>query len=240
VILALPAPDPEPNILPTRRLEDTDGIDELSALHVFDMDGTLLSGTTASLLIAAAHGSEAELRMLEARFAAGLLDTTAFATEIHALWSDLTAEMVRSAFAGGAWLTGIEEVTADIRARGERSAVITMSPDFFADHLYAWGFDTVAASRFPRLPLRSPIDPSRILTPADKVRITDELRGGLPLSRCVAYGDSLSDAPLFAHLTATVAVNADHHLEDLAAAGYRGGSLREAYALGRAQLPSRS
>jgi phosphoserine phosphatase len=77
------------------------------------------------------------------------------------------------------------------------------------------------------------------------VRITDELRGGLPLSRCVAYGDSLSDAPLFAHLTATVAVNADHHLEDLAAVGYRGGSLWEAYALGRARLgashpPSRS
>lgn len=208
----------------------------MTALHIFDMDGTLLSGTTASLCIAAAHGSELALRDLEARFAAGALDTVAFAAAIHRLWSTLTPDLVASAFAGGTWLTGIAEVTADIRARGERSAVITMSPDFFADHLYAWGFDTVVASRFPAPPFRAPIDPSAILTPADKVRVADELRGGLPLSRCVAYGDSLSDAPLFDHLTATVAVNADHHLEDRAAASYRGGSLLEAYALGRARL----
>jgi phosphoserine phosphatase len=208
----------------------------MTALHVFDMDGTLLAGTTAALRIAAAHGSEAELRTLEARFAAGGLDTVGFAAAIHRLWAALTPEIVAAAFAGGTWLTGIAEVTADIRARGERSAVITMSPDFFADHLYAWGFDTVVASRFPAPPFRAPIDPSAILTPADKVRVTDELRQDLPLSRCVAYGDSLSDAPLFAHLTATVAVNADHHLENLAAASYRGRSLLEAYALGRAHL----
>jgi phosphoserine phosphatase len=210
----------------------------LSALHLFDMDGTLLRGTTASLRIAAAHGSGVALRALEDRFAAGALDTAGFAAAIHGLWSDLTPETVAAAFAGGTWLTGIAEVTADIRARGERSAVITMSPGFFAEHLYAWGFDTVVASRFPDLPFRAPIDPSAILTPADKVRIADELlaRHGLPASRCVAYGDSLSDAPLFAHLPATVAVNADHNLETLAAARYRGGSLFGAYALGRAHL----
>jgi phosphoserine phosphatase len=208
----------------------------VTALHIFDMDGTLLSGTTASLQIAAAHGTEFELRALEARFTAGNLDTVGFAAAIHGLWASLTPEIVAAAVEGGTWLTGIAEVTADIRARGERSAVITMSPDFFADHLYARGFDTVVASRFPALPFRTPIDPAAILTPADKVHITEELRRGLPLSRCVAYGDSLSDAPLFDHITATVAVNADHHLENRAAASYRGRSLLEAYALGRAHL----
>jgi len=208
----------------------------VSALHIFDMDGTLLSGTTASLLIAAAHGSEPELRDLEARFAAGSVDTVGFAAAVHALWATLTPEVITAAVAGGTWLTGIAEVTADIRARGERSAVITMSPDFFADRLYARGFDTVVASRFPALPFRTAIDPAAILAPADKVRIVDELRQDLPLSRCVAYGDSLPDAPLFDHLTATVAVNADHHLENRAAASYRGGSLLDAYALGRAHL----
>jgi phosphoserine phosphatase len=119
--------------------------------------------------------------------------------------------------------------------------VITMSPDFFARQLLEFGFDDVAASRFPALPFREPLDPAGILTPGDKVRIVDETRArhGLPLERCVAYGDSMSDAPLFRHLTKTVAVNADHHLAELAALSYRGDDLAGAYALGRDLLAGR-
>jgi phosphoserine phosphatase len=44
------------------------------SLHVFDMDGTLLKGTTASLQIARHLGCTRELAELEARFAAGEVD----------------------------------------------------------------------------------------------------------------------------------------------------------------------
>ena len=66
----------------------------------------------------------------------------------------------------------------------------------------------------------------------------DELRArpGLPRSRCVVYGDSMSDAPLFRRPAKTVAVNADHHLAELAAVSYCGGDLAGAYALGRVLL----
>ncbi|MCO5969028.1 HAD family hydrolase [Actinoallomurus soli] len=210
----------------------------MSFLHVFDMDGTLLGGTTASLQIARRLGSVAELVELEARFAAGELDTRGFSTAIHGLWRELTPAVVADAFAASPWLARIEDVCADIRERGERSVVITMSPDFFARHLLDLGFDEVIASRFPALPLREPLDPANVLTPEDKVRIVDELceRYGLSHARCVAYGDSMSDAPLFRRLTRTVAVNADHHLAELAALDYRGDDLHEAYALGRTLL----
>jgi phosphoserine phosphatase len=46
----------------------------------------------------------------------------------------------------------------------------------------------------------------------------------------------MSDAPLFSRLAKTVAVNADHHLAELAAVSYRGGDLAGAYALGRVLL----
>jgi phosphoserine phosphatase len=94
------------------------------------------------------------------------------------------------------------------------------------------------ASRFPALPFREPLDPAEILTPGDKVRIVGALRArhGLPQSRCVAYGDSMSDAPLFRRLAKTVAVNADHHLAELAAVSYCGDDLAGAYALGRVLL----
>jgi phosphoserine phosphatase len=204
-------------------------------LHVFDMDGTLLRGTTASLQIALHLGCARELAELEARFAAGEISTTAFAATIHGLWRTLTPVTVAEVFRTCPWLEGIPKVCADIRARGERSAVITMSPDFFARHLLDLGFDDVAASRFPALPFREPLDPGGILAPADKIRIVDELsaRHSLPRSRCVAYGDSMSDAPLFRQLTKTVAVNADHHLAGLATTSYRGTDLTGAYALGR-------
>lgn len=205
------------------------------ALHVFDMGGTLLKGTTASLQIAQHLGCTKELAELEARFAAGEIGTREFSVVTHGLWRNLTPPAVAEIFGACPWLGGIPEVCADIRDRDERSVVITMSPDFFARHLLDLGFDDVVASRFPALPFREPFDPGGILTPDDKVRIVAALceRHGLPRSRCVAYGDSMSDAPLFRRLTKTVAVNADHHLAELAAVSYRGDDLARAYALGR-------
>ncbi|MFI0487432.1 HAD family hydrolase [Actinomadura sp. 9N215] len=209
-------------------------------LHIFDMDGTLLTGTTANLEIARHLGTRTELHDLETRFAAGELDTRAFSTEIHRLWRDLTPAVVTTAYTAATWLTGIADVCADIRARGEHSAVITMSPDFFARHLLDLGFDDVIASRFPPMPFTGALDPTGILTPADKIRITEELRARHRLTpdECTAYGDSISDAPLFRHLTNTVAVNADHYLTAIAALDYRGTDLTEAYTLARTLRPA--
>jgi phosphoserine phosphatase len=208
------------------------------ALHIFDMDGTLLRGTTASLQIARHLGSTHELVELEARFTAGEIDTRSFAARLHGLWRELTPPIVAEVFAFSPWLNGISQVCADIRERGERSIVITMSPDFFAQHLLNLGLDDVVASRFPALPFLEPLDPALVLSPGDKVRVVKETcrRYGLSRSRCVAYGDSMSDAPLFRWLTKTVAVNADHHLAELAALSYHGNQLTEAYALGRALI----
>jgi phosphoserine phosphatase len=208
------------------------------ALHVFDMDGTLLAGTSASLQISRYLGCAEDLAELEAQLLAGEIDSPGFAVVVHRLWENLTRSAVAEVFGSCPWLDGIPEVCADIRERGERSVVITMAPDFFARHLLGLGFDDVVASRFPALPFREPLDPGGILTPDDKVRIVEELCGrhALSHSQCVAYGDSMSDAPLFRRLTKTVAVNADHHVAELAAASYCGHDLTEAYALGRALL----
>jgi phosphoserine phosphatase len=59
---------------------------------------------------------------------------------------------------------------------------------------------------------------------------------GVGTDRCVAFGDSMSDAPLLRALSHTVALNADDHLRDLAAATYAGDDLWAAYELGRSLL----
>jgi phosphoserine phosphatase len=209
----------------------------MTVLHVFDMDGTLLRGSSASLQIARATGTAPQVAGLEAAFVAGQIDTVGFAQGVHRLWRGLTVEVVTRVYADSPWLTGIREVCADIRRRGERSAVITLSPDFFARLLLDEGVDEVVASRFPEVPFVTPVDPAGILTPVDKVRIVEELCVRHGVFACVAYGDSLSDVPLFAHLgRTTVAVNADAHLVSVAGAAYVGEDLLGAYALGRSLI----
>jgi hypothetical protein len=51
---------------------------------------------------------------------------------------------------------------------------------------------------------------------------------GVELDECVAYGDSMSDAEIFAAVPVAVAINVGHHLSGLTAHAYTGGGLREA------------
>ena len=210
----------------------------MTALHVFDMDGTLLRGTTAAIELSRRVGCLDPLADLERQFATEEISAAGFAVETHALWAELTAEIVAEVVADAPWIDGIEDVCRDIAQRGERSMLITMSPGFFADHLGVRGIDVVHASRWPSPPFAAPIDPAGILNPADKVRLAEAERTahGLPREACVAYGDSMSDLPLFGVLENTVAVNADPALEQRARIAYRGDDLREAYAHGRALL----
>lgn len=213
----------------------------MSALHVFDMDGTLLRGTTASIELSRRLDRLEPLADLEAGFAAERITAAEFAMEMRALWTELSPELVAEVVSASPWIDGIQDVCADIADRGERSMLITMSPDFFAEHLLAFGVDVVAASRFPALPFAQPIDPAGILEPCDKVRLAEHERiaHGLTPNDCVAYGDSMSDLPLFGVLENTVAVNADEDLERVAAIAYRGDSLLDAYALARKLLARR-
>jgi phosphoserine phosphatase len=213
----------------------------MGALHVFDMDGTLLRGTSAAIEISRRVGRLEPLAELERGFATEEISAADFAFATRELWHDLTVDLVAEVVADAPWIEGIEEVCRDIASRGERSMLITMSPNFFADHLGARGIDVVRASRWPPLPFAGSVDPAGILSPADKVRLAEEERAahGLPRSACVAYGDSMSDLPLFAVLDNTVAVNADSELERAARVAYRGEDLREAYAHGRSLLDGR-
>jgi phosphoserine phosphatase len=203
----------------------------VTLLHVFDLDGTLLRATTASLEIARVRDQVAELTGLERALAAGDIDTRGFAAAIGALWHGLTAETVDEAFRTAPWIGGLDDVLHDIKDRGEHSAVITMSPDFFANRLTHRGVDTVFASRFPPLPMTGLPAPEGILTPADKVTLTDKLLAhlGLDRDRCIAYGDSASDIPLFAALDDTVAVNGDARTRASARTVYDGDDLTAAY-----------
>ena len=198
--------------------------------HVFDMDGTLLHGTTAPILLAAALDADDALAALEERFATGAASTVEFARALHELWGVVTPETAQQAFAAAPVLGGLREVLADIHDRDERACLITMSPDYFAEQFLAFGFDAVFASRFPRSD-DVPLDESSILTPEDKPVLAARFcaEHGLALADAIAYGDSMSDVFLFEAVGVRVSVNGDHHLAERSDVAVEGTDLLVAY-----------
>ena len=206
----------------------------MSRLHLFDMDGTLLRGS-ACLDLSRHMGQLERVNEIEEQWGLGNVGHVEFYELCLPLWAGLGDADVDDVFARSAWIDGIQEVWADISARGEYSAVITLSPQFFADRLLRWGLGSahgavVEAGIAP--------DPALVLTPEAKVAVAEELcaRHGVGVDEVVAYGDSSSDVPLFRRLRHTVAVNATESLRDVAAVAYEGCDLREAYAAGRRLL----
>jgi phosphoserine phosphatase len=206
-------------------------------LHIFDMDGTLIRGSSCNIELARVLGKVEEFRALDAAFVAQRIDSPEYARRAYSMWSSLTEDVVASAFEGAPWLAGISEVWADITARGEYCAVISLSPSFFVGRLRRWGVHEVRASQFPEVPfpIGTTFSDVGVLDAGSKVVLADELcaRYGLSRADCVAYGDSMSDAVLFAAVPTSVAVNGDHHVSGLATHAYAGGDLREAYGLVR-------
>ncbi|MEV3852855.1 HAD-IB family phosphatase [Streptomyces sp. NPDC050095] len=204
-------------------------------LHLFDLDGTLLPGTTAPVQISRQLGLEAETRALDAEIGAQLIGPPEYARRIHALWAQLTADHVTAAFDGAPWLGGIRETWAEIRESGDYCAVVSLSPSFFVERLKGWGAHAAYGSAFPAVPFAEPVDPAGVLSAATKVKIADRLCEEFEVDRadCIAYGDSYSDVELFGAVPVSVAVNADRHVVGLATHSYVGRDLREAYELVR-------
>lgn len=206
----------------------------MSRLHIFDMDGTLLRGS-ACLELSRHMGHLAAVDEIEEKWSRGEVGHVEFYELCLPLWQGLTEDDIDEVFRATAWIEGIEEVWADIAKRGEHSAVITLSPQFFVDRLRHWGLGSAHGADV-QAGVRP--DPKLVLTPATKVDVAEELidQHGVSLDDCVAYGDSSSDIPLFERLPNTVAVNGTDALRKVATVAYDGSDLREAYAAGRALL----
>jgi phosphoserine phosphatase len=140
---------------------------------------------------------------------------------------------VVAVFAKSPWQKNIPKVFDDIAVRGERSAVITLSPLFFAKRLLRWGVTTAHGAEVNGGEV---LNPHLVLTPDSKVQIVRGLLRdyGLSTSDCIAYGDSASDVPLFEMLPHTVAINGSEAIRKLAIACYDGDDIWEGYLVGRA------
>ncbi|MER6179122.1 HAD-IB family phosphatase [Streptomyces sp. NPDC001652] len=207
----------------------------MARLHLFDLDGTLLYGTSSPVEISRQLGLEAEAVALDQAISTGLIEPPEYAARVRELWAELTEAHVAAAFEGAPWLARIRDVWEEIRENGDYCAVVSLSPSFFVERLTTWGAHAAYGSRFPAVPFTEPVDPAGVLSAAAKVLIADRLCEEFGVSRadCVAYGDSSSDKDLFGTVPVSVAINADSHLSGLATHSYTGRDLWDAYELVR-------
>lgn len=210
----------------------------MSKLHIFDMDGTLLDGS-ACLHISEYLGKLDAVNVIEEAWGRGDVGHVAFYELCLPLWEGLSDSDVDQIFKDAPWFNGISAVLEDIAQRGEYSAVISLSPQFFVDRLLSLGLGSAHGAKvYAGL---QPV-PEHVLTPDSKVQITMELmeRYNLRDIDCVAYGDSASDVPLFQFLPNTVAVNGTESLLEFAKSKYDGVEMLEAYSNGRKLLSASS
>lgn len=198
-------------------------------LYIFDMDGTLLLHSTGLIELAKVLGTEQELIELESLFHQKIISTTQFTLQIAELWGKIDNDIANRAFAAAHKISDIARCLEHIRSKGGKSCLITMSQDIFAKQFQVYGFDFIYSTIYP--PNTTGV--VKILSPADKPLISRQLCEQLNFcfQQSVAFGDSLSDEPLFAQLTETIAVNATPTLKRISKYHYDGDSLWQAYQL---------
>lgn len=196
-------------------------------LYIFDMDGTILPESTGLLELAKKLGTETQLFELEKQFSERRITTYQFTDLISKLWGEIDKNVSFSAFQDAKKIDHISECLAEIKGRGSVSCLITMSQDVFASHFSIYGFDHIFSSTYPP----HSDEYFKILSPEDKPLIAMDLcnKYNLDFDECIAFGDSLSDEPLFSKLTETIAVNASPELKKISKYNYSGNSILEAY-----------
>lgn len=186
-------------------------------LVVFDMDGTLIPGQTASQNIGNETNTLSKVHRLEAAYRQGICTPAQFATELHETWSEYPG-CYRKAFENSVLLKGITPAVETLHSLGYATCLITMSPLAYAINFAE--FEFVFGSQ----------PPHSIISPDDKPLIAKQLANSMNISNksLIAVGDSSSDIPLFKMASYSLAVNGDSDIEALASHSYRGGCLEQA------------
>lgn len=195
----------------------------MKRLYIFDMDGTLIPGSTASLEIAKVTDTTHLLAEMEEALSNQAMTGLDFAQRIHELWGTPDAEIVKKAFQQCPKLRNIEKTLSHIKESGHVSCMMTLSPDYFAHRFFSYGFDYIFASTLP----------DKVLNGQKKVSLAKELCVELDISfsQSAVFGDSSTDVPLMQELPQSVAVNGKGQIHEHCAHAYAGEDLWEAFSL---------
>jgi len=178
---------------------------------VFDLDGTLLRGTTVLRVLAEHLGQGDAVTELDRAFAAGEISHRVIADRSAPWFSGCTTSEMRTVLATGPWIDGIDETLQTVSKAGTHVLLATITWRFAAELLRErYGFAAVSGTELHRLGRALGGHVTRYFDEHDKLRFVEDwcAQHGFTLGQVAAVGDSRSDLPLFGRAGRSVALNA--------------------------------
>lgn len=182
----------------------------------FDMDGTLIQGTTSNLFFAKLLNVEKEVIELEHKLKKGDINSDTFMVVVSEIMDKLTVDYVKKNFDELPIIEGIHETLHFLRSADIIPILVTTSNTIFAECFKEkYGFDRVFGtiheiSENGKIGIGTTVCSSK-----HKIQHVQELvqcLGGT-MSQVMAIGDSFSDVPLFSKVGCSIAFNYDEVLE---------------------------
>jgi phosphoserine phosphatase len=177
----------------------------------FDLDGTLLRGTTASLRFAEVLGVSDQFFGLERAFNRGEISHRTAAERVAALFAGMRSECMLSALEDAPWVGGMAEAFALLQANGIRLLLATSSWSFVAEWFGArHGFSAVSGSELTVHDGKLTGAMERYLDGEGKARFLRHWaeQNFHAMAEVVAIGDSHTDVPMFRSAGLSIALNA--------------------------------
>ena len=178
---------------------------------VFDLDGTLLRGTSVCLLLAQWLDREGEVSELERAFSAHEISNSVIADTSAAWLSGRSMDEAWRVLMDGTWIEGMAETFQVLTAARVSLLLGTITWSFAAEMLREpHGFAAVSGTEMRAADGVLSGVVSRYFDEHDKVRFVEEwcAQNGYSMGQVAAIGDSRSDVPLFGCVGLSIALNA--------------------------------
>lgn len=182
----------------------------------FDMDGTLIQGTTSNLFFAKLLNVEKEVIELEQRLKKGEVDSDTFMIVVSEIMDKLTVDYIMESFDLLPIVDGIHETLQFLRNANIVPIIVTTSNIIFAECLKErYGFERVFGTIHEVSPEGCIGMGKTVCSSKHKIQHVRELVQSLSgtMSQVMAIGDSFSDLPLFSEVGCSIAFNYDEVLE---------------------------
>lgn len=178
---------------------------------VFDLDGTLLRGTSVLRVLATHLGHADEVTELDRAISAGEISSQVIAERSAAWFAGRTTSEMDIALAAGPWIDGIEDTLRALSNAGTQVLLATITWRFAADLLSErHGFAAVSGTELHIADGVLGGQVTRSFDEHDKLKFVEDwcAAHGFTLAQVAAVGDSRSDVPLFGGVGRSVALNA--------------------------------
>jgi phosphoserine phosphatase len=182
----------------------------------FDMDGTLIKGTTSNLFYAKLLNVEQEVIDLEYQLKRGDINSDSFMVTVSEIMHELTVDYVKNNFELVPKVEGIHETLQYLRNANIIPIIVTTSNILFAECFKeVYGFKQVFGT-VHRIYDNGTIGIGTTVCSSnhkiEHVKKVVENLGGT-MNQVISIGDSFSDLPIFSKVGCSIAFNYDETLE---------------------------